>query len=158
MKKLLMSLALVGTFAAMSAKGADSYMYWMVSGAQYGDTGVYAQFVAADLYAVADGSKTLIGSWATEGGPVSSTDKNVATWAVDGDMSGYSFLVELWNETSKLTEGTLGYVDVKNAIYTSLNPSGAGVATFTSFNVPEPTSGLLMLIGLCGLALKRKRA
>lgn len=51
---------------------------------------------------------------------------------------------------------------------TSLNFSdGSGFASFTGFStatagawqaVPEPTSGLLMLLGLAGLALKRKRA
>ena len=34
---------------------------------------------------------------------------------------------------------------------------GAGWYTASS-NVPEPTSGLLMLLGVAGLALKRKRA
>ena len=29
---------------------------------------------------------------------------------------------------------------------------------FTSYDVPEPTSGLLLLLGVAGLALKRKRA
>ena len=36
--------------------------------------------------------------------------------------------------------------------------SGAGVAGGWTQAVPEPTSGLLLLIGLAGLALKRKRA
>ena len=42
--------------------------------------------------------------------------------------------------------------------------TGAGVATFegggtwTAAAVPEPTSGLLLLLGVAGLALKRKRA
>ena len=35
--------------------------------------------------------------------------------------------------------------------------SGSGVS-YTAFAVPEPTSGLLMLVGLAGLALRRRRA
>ena len=34
----------------------------------------------------------------------------------------------------------------------------AGQGTFTAAAVPEPTSGLLMLVGLAGLALRRRRA
>lgn len=33
-----------------------------------------------------------------------------------------------------------------------------GAGWYTASNVPEPTSGLLMLLGVAGLALKRKRA
>ena len=40
-------------------------------------------------------------------------------------------------------------------IYTA---NGAGWYGAASAPVPEPTSGLLMLLGMAGLALKRKRA
>ena len=39
----------------------------------------------------------------------------------------------------------------------SVNTSSAAL-TYTTFAVPEPTSGLLLLLGVAGLALKRKRA
>ena len=38
------------------------------------------------------------------------------------------------------------------------NPASAGYAGAGWYNVPEPTSGLLLLLGVAGLALKRKRA
>ena len=38
------------------------------------------------------------------------------------------------------------------------NTAYAGSAWSTMSNVPEPTSGLLLLLGVAGLALKRKRA
>jgi len=40
--------------------------------------------------------------------------------------------------------------------FKAANLSVAGSGTFTA--VPEPTSGLLMLVGLAGLALRRRRA
>lgn len=62
---------------------------------------------------------------------------------------------------------TTGAMDVSAYIYTPPQ-SSPGEFTFTvdSFgtkgapigNVPEPTSGLLMLLGMAGLALRRKRA
>lgn len=162
MKKLLMSLALLGTFAAMTAKG-DSYMYWMVKDA-HATTGSLG-FETAELYAVQAG-QTARGE----------QDNPISTLAADstgfstarssgisvGDYEGYSFLVELWSDNVLVSQSsspmTWAEVASAGAIYSPLNPGGAGTATFTSFNVPEPTSGLLMLFGLCGLALKRKRA
>lgn len=36
--------------------------------------------------------------------------------------------------------------------------ASAGYSGAGWYNVPEPTSGLLLLLGMAGLALKRKRA
>lgn len=162
MKKLLMSLALLGTFAAMSAKGAESYIYWMVD-----PTDNSLQFDSADLYAFYDGKKQefLGASAATDG----KTARNLATGKDSligynlASISAYpemSFLVELYYGDSWVSQSTLSYADAfaMGGIYEALAPAGAGTVTFTSFAVPEPTSGLLMLFGLCGLALKRKRA
>ena len=40
----------------------------------------------------------------------------------------------------------------------SVNMKNATQGTWTAVNVPEPTSGLLLILGMAGLALKRKRA
>ena len=40
----------------------------------------------------------------------------------------------------------------------SFNLAGLGYTTFGTSPVPEPTSGLLVLVGLAGLMLRRKRA
>ena len=169
MKKLLMSLALVGSLAAMSAKG-DSYIYWMavVSGAS-GDnakigTFQYAQLVAYDK----DGAKVE----AFDASYADATEKNgMATQqsvpsqslASFADAQNWTYYVELYTDDwmKGKSEGysweTLQSMD---AIYQSTLAGGLGTAAFTTFtyNVPEPTSGLLVLFGLCGLALKRKRA
>lgn len=169
MKKLLMSLALLGTFAAMSAKGAESYIYWMVD-----PTDNSLQFNSAELYAFyGDAKQELLGVSLANGGV---TKRNLATGAQeteegDGILTGYnlasisaypdmSFLVELYNDDTWVSQSTLTFDQAfkMGGIYEALAPAGAGTVTFTSFAVPEPTSGLLMLFGLCGLALKRKRA
>lgn len=164
MKKLLMSLALLGTFAAMTAKG-DSYMYWMVKEAE-ASTGPLS-FTTAELYAVLDGQKVRaetdipISTLAADSSGVS-TARSGGVALGDYARDGWSFIVELYNGDAFVSQSsspmTWAEVASAGAIYSPLNPGGAGTATFTSFNVPEPTSGLLMLFGLCGLALKRKRA
>lgn len=164
MKKLLMSLILLGTFAAMSAKG-DSYMYWMVEDAKY-KNGDSVLFDEAVLYAFNKAS----GNPATEVGGASfdsqaekpySSDRAVSYDVSAYSTDGWSFYVELWNDGTYLSKSdSITYSQAYNlgAIYEPLEPSGTDIAKFSSFAVPEPTSGLLMLFGLCGLALKRKRA
>ncbi len=44
------------------------------------------------------------------------------------------------------------------AVQSTSNTIGTGAGTWQSTNVPEPTSGLLLILGVAGLALKRKRA
>ena len=84
-----------------------------------------------------------------------------------GDISTLSFFLELRDannqwvaETAPLTYGSLG-----NAVSSGFNPDFSGVnnalgsaATGADFtHVPEPTSGLLMLVGLGALALRRRK-
>lgn len=163
MKKLLMSLALLGTFAAMTAKGdGDSYMYWMVENATYSNGDTFS-FYAAELVAVdKDGNSTVVGASFGDGGNAA---KNVSANVTPFQGDDWKFFVELYasagddNPFTRSTSGiTYSQAFANGAIYDHTTATGAGVQTFNTFNVPEPTSGLLMLFGLCGLALKRKRA
>ena len=161
MKKLLMSLALVGSLAGMSAK-ADSYLYWMVD--QTGDTDPFS-FANAVIYGVGANGKEAIGSAAG----VAVADKGNINTGVSTtiDFSGQSwssFLVELYAADGWMkASGTLPYSLEMAGLYQSTLAGGtpkypAKFTTFTAGPVPEPTSGMLLLLGVCGLALKRKRA
>jgi len=69
-------------------------------------------------------------------------------------------IFELWLEDeltgeSLVKSATYKYADWKNHAYADMSQSGAVAMTVTA--VPEPTSGLLLLLGFAGLALKRRR-
>ena len=75
-------------------------------------------------------------------------DKDVAS--LDGFEGNYY----LYNGTSDSPGVLPGVTPVYYAQFMDNNP----IATWSTMSVPEPTSGLLMLLGMAGLALKRKRA
>ena len=167
MKKYLMSLALLGTFAAMSAKAEESYLYWFVdqsTGNQYNYT--YAQLVAQQTNPAGD----PIGLAAQKGGLVQSQSElgggdsfTSAPFDMSGYGSGWSFFVELYNGENWLAQSaTYSYeaLAASSGFYKPMSAHGAaGTPTaFGTYNVPEPTSGLMMLLGVGLLALKRKKA
>ena len=97
----------------------------------------------------------------------------ILSWANDtpygssGDsLSALSFFVELYDASGNWVGQTTpqSYTALLNsgAISSGLNPNFSGVNSAVggssgSYSVPEPTSGLLMLVGLGALALRRRR-
>ena len=79
--------------------------------------------------------------------------------AVTG-LSGDQWFYTVYFDTEDITKaGNYGYVDpVKQSL-----PGTSGGKSYNFYHdswnaVPEPTSGLLLLIGVAGLALRRRRA
>ena len=80
-------------------------------------------------------------------------------------LSSLSFFLELYDANNQWVAETapMTYNDLSDAISSGFNPEFTGVnnalggsgTTYT--NVPEPTSGLLMLVGLGALALRRRK-
>ena len=97
-------------------------------------------------------------STTTDGGVFAGLD-NYASGAIS------SFLVELWLEggtedtATRVAWGNIAYDTVKSHIYTDLSMSGnpSPYTVTASQVVPEPTSGLLALVGMAALALRRKQ-
>ena len=88
--------------------------------------------------------------------------------ALPDDPSSLSFAIELGNYnngtwTTLATSGSLDYTSLQSAGYTYMPSSGElALATLTAwaptaYSVPEPSSGLLLLLGASLLALKRRR-
>lgn len=172
--KILASLAIsCAAFAAQAA--ADSYLYWMA-----GDT-IYNQFTkqavdysyirvnyggAVDKFEATDiqGGSWLAPSYSpssgSSGAMISAADakQGGSYWGAFEYVASKPFVFELLGSDASTIVGYLSTTLVpSSAIASGTNPSGATPYMLTSV-VPEPTSGLLMLLGVAGLALKRKRA
>ena len=147
--------------AYLMARDSDNNLYYVSK--SYGEDGVtvVSQDGAVDVGQFANGGYALgdldsIMSWTDTG----STSGSAAT--------GWKFYVELWNENTgwvgRSQDMSYDALVASGAIRDSLssnfslnNAIGHTGGTFTTA-APEPTSGLLMLIGLGALALRRKRA
>lgn len=168
MKKLTL-VAL--SFAAIAAVKAD-VLYWMVSNdvANGNVSGVdAASSSSANPYAwivATDGSSTyrLDGQSASAVAEASGWGEYFTADLGSYTGSSYSYYVELYNgyKTSEQGYETLlsnGYIEKPGSISSPASfANGAyGQVAGTAYNVPEPTSGLLFVIGGMLLGLTRKR-
>lgn len=171
--KSILLAVLVGSAGVVSA---DSYLYWMIDTANAGNDYAYARI--RDVNTSGDDSYLAIydGAWGAEYndgvGGVSGAAKTYIDMA-GGTGEGFfaslagintstaSFIVELYN-----SEGTFLAQSFNNGSYGNLSayiysggisapPATPWIAT--SFDIPEPSSGLLMLLGMAGLALRRRK-
>ena len=169
MKKLMVILAAV----AMAGASQAAVFSWKLStGATYASMNVYAISGAtsesvlaafgsnteADWTAVVSGI-TAITAGTGSRGVASSTMADVSDGGkivfaiIDGNIAdGNKYFV---TEAYTIPNGAT-FTPPDSHAATSIPVSLAGSGTFTA--VPEPTSGLLLLLGMAGLALKRKRA
>ena len=183
MKKLIMFVAVAALAFAGQAASVDWSMTVARQGASWSGAGAYAMaFNGSDYAAViklltVDGSDNMatdLGAHALAQGSTTqfSISNNRGSAKASGSSSGVTGDTMFW---VVFTEGSM---DAGKAItwtaatsigdydYEAGSPSpgtlGLNAASFansgTIASVPEPTSGLLMLCGLAGLALRRRRA
>ncbi len=143
---------------------------------------MYVYALSAEDYAAAQSMDTLAlyEKYSTTEATVSksSNGKGVATVAqpvADGSGKNYALILFVDEKNTNLADGakfvkaTLATANVEgsagptmsNMISSSLTSNWVSTATSSggeSGNVPEPTSGLLLLVGMGALALRRKRA
>ena len=134
------------------------------------DATTYATYAAyTDATALSDAVNAAYGS-ATPTATKTSTTKSIATISYGDYSAGDSvYAVLLYTTTENETAywmGNYGTVTLESAQDVDLGQfanlmGGAGGSTATAWStaaVPEPTSGLLMLLGMAGLALRRRLA
>ena len=177
MKKILFVAMML---AAADAAVADyAYLYWEVNPPTDGDPWFtegrafdYAQIKAVDQGGAIisgalmnyDSSGQPVGgvaeSWSTGDGPALATE--VPVYAdISSYASGlYGFVVEAYlNGDILWTSGAKWYDDLVrgNHIWAGDPSAMSGDIAVATYMVPEPTSGLLFLLGFAGLALRRRK-
>ena len=161
MKKLLVLAAVI--VAGIAANAAS--FKWSAANI-YASNGTDKFSGAADLYAylaTADASTAIkVDTASVVAGVVKDGSTNGRTFSSDSIASGSAY-----NFYFVIEEGGKDFTsDVKGATgsdvgATSIVFGNQASATQNASNwaaVPEPTSGLLMLLGMAGLALRRRRA
>lgn len=116
-----------------------------------------------------DYTKAIDSSAISSGAIAAKSGEGLISWGSAGDtLSAYAvfevgdniFISDLVNGTAQATSTTTLSFNLKSATQAA---AFADTATFSSggwytASVPEPTSGLLILLGMAGLALRRRRA
>lgn len=172
MKKFILSAIMALSCGALfAAEPTDMYLYWMIDeGASFKDkSGVAETVTIADYTArISYGEGSWLDLYTVPGGTkIDGKDgvnaENVFGWemvAAIGDHNTGSFFVELvkdnavaYKSESMSYDALAGYMSSSIGMATPADTYG-----FSSFSaVPEPTSGLLLLLGVAGLALRRKK-
>lgn len=164
MKKILLTM-LFGV--AVASVAHSEVMYWMV-GDDYGAAAATSPDMSATLYAVSGNTKNALGTQgATAIANAYDSYGNFEAQLGSSMGSGWSYFVEVVNAGNTYTTDSLSYADAVAAGYIYSNmalpvsassiPNGGFGGGGTSYNVPEPTSGLLFLVGGMLLGLKRRR-
>lgn len=171
MKKIFFTLAVV--FAMITVAKADSYLYWMIDDSD-------KRFSSLDYTSLSFKVKTGDGVYATitfydeiGGGTGYSSLSKEQVESIAGnatlfaDVTNYepnavTYYIELFNDSpySQVAYSEISSAEAASYIasFDPANPSGFIPASATwSAPAPEPTSGLLMLLGMAALGLKRRK-
>lgn len=157
MKKLIFTLAALFIAHLASAE----MLYWMIGNENT------IEFNYAVLYATKDGEKFEVNDEIYGNQDLSSittTGPILTEFGEDFNWSSYSYYVELlaWDGVQESSVGVSEWATYDSLVSNgAIVPSGMGIPSTAHVwmpptNVPEPTSGLLLLLGCALLSLKRQ--
>ena len=178
MKKLIIAAAIV---CAAVASQASNFNWTYYTGAEDNGLMVYCIPTAAgtsfesaeQLIAASIGSGEIVEDWDPDyfasGSGVSDTYVTGSIKGGDGAANAYFAIVSANGEQFKMTEAADYGAYVYDPGQQESAPSTASITSsqfgaYQDFGgpspepIPEPTSGLLLLLGVAGLALRRRRA
>ena len=158
MKKVLLALAIGAS--TMFAQ-ADSYLYWMLAEAPSTTSSGYSPQPSFDDYAVRvyDGQKYLTFGNSDETFAYAESGQSYSNLLVS-DPTVQSFMIELWNDPdANEASYRTSYINMASYIRPASEHalSGMMVAASQFHSVPEPTSGMMFLLGTMLLGLRRKK-
>ena len=184
MKKIMMALAVVACAAMANA----AVVNWSTSAVAFNGTKLGNQTVSLYLVGVNEASDVLFDTRTTMNSPAvnkgkltSASGELQSSVLYNGSAAGGDFVTSGGADAGREYYMVIEYTDTATSqkyVYTSsavassgLSATAPGTVAFTFTDtigaagdknawvaVPEPTSGLLLLLGMAGLALKRKRA
>ena len=159
--KALASLVVAGAIGAASA----DLLYWTVSDAKYDEnSGKEGESVAYTYATVsADGGVSHLNAYdlagETEYWKLYAVGANPTYFGSFDSSTTPSLLVELWDSgDNRIGWKSYSVASIADSIWPADSTQGAGGKVLeVSRVVPEPTSGLLLLVGGALLALRRRR-
>lgn len=164
MKKL--TVLLVAFAAAITANA--SYLYWQVEARDYSHITEPNKVTAVNVWAIntETSEKTFVDGYRAASGSTVNMEQAQMIDVSAFSNGSYSFYIELMNYSSgaqKLGETVSNetYADMVAKHYIMDTPLSVTLATpwhGGTVAAPEPTSGLLMLLGVAALGLKRRKA
>ena len=155
MRKLILTMIL-GLSAGIAK--ADVMLYWTVDPKVKGYDYAVIYGISHDKENNVDVYKALD---AVTAGSAIDTNVSVSTKEIPGTGgSEYAnYIVRLFNNSKVTYESSIySYNSLAAHVWATDMLSMKATEAFVFRAVPEPTSGLLLLLGVAGLALKRKRA
>ena len=184
MKKLV--IGVLAVVAAIAANAAT--VYWSMSNgvlspspdgsATSGRCSYYTMLIFTDSQAEAVNTAIAAGNFSSLSSLAVSSSQAAKSGAFTGtvnDLTGssatlFAVVFDIYSATETIADAGY-YYKTGTVTQNTYDPTGSDPATKAVFSaaqmtgtwtstaaVPEPTSGLLLLLGMAGLALKRKRA
>lgn len=153
MKKLLIIAALL-----VAGVAANAASFKWSAGNIYASNGTDKFTGEVTLYATGiEGALSTV--TATANGAVSATSFESTAFTSGTTYDFYFVVVDNGKEfTSAIKSVQALDVGTASITFGNMATQTQNAANWTTAAVPEPTSGLLMLVGLAGLALRRRRA